>query len=68
MQVNPDKEIVIGEHVWIGATCTLLKGTMISDGCIVAAGSVIAGKTELENAIVSGSPIKTLKSGITWHI
>lgn len=68
IQINADREVVMEEHVWIGANCTLLKGSVISKGCIVAAGSVMAGKTEAERAIVSGSPIKILKSDISWHI
>lgn len=68
IQINADREVVMEEHVWIGANCTLLKGSVISRGCIVAAGSVMAGKTEAERAIVSGSPIKILKSDISWHI
>lgn len=33
--------IVIGDHVWIGANCTILKGVTIGDNTTVAAGSVI---------------------------
>lgn len=33
--------IVIGDHVWIGANCTILKGVTIGENTTIAAGSVI---------------------------
>jgi acetyltransferase-like isoleucine patch superfamily enzyme len=35
--------IVIGNNVWIGAGCVILRGTTIGENSIVAAGSVIKG-------------------------
>lgn len=37
------EKIVIGNHVWIGANCVILKGTQIGDHCVIAAGSVVKG-------------------------
>lgn len=36
--------VKIGNNVWIGANCIILRGTEIGDNCVVAAGSVIKGK------------------------
>ena len=36
--------IVIGQNVWIAANCTILKGTIIGDNCIIGAGCVVAGE------------------------
>lgn len=33
--------ISIGDRVWIGANCTILKGADIGDDCVIAAGSVV---------------------------
>ena len=35
------KEIVIGNNVWLGAGCIVLKGTIIGDGAIIAANSTV---------------------------
>lgn len=36
-----DREIIIGNDVWIGARCIIFEGVTIGDGAVVAAGSVI---------------------------
>ncbi len=36
-------EVIIGNRVWIGANCTILKGAHIGDDCVIAAGSVVKG-------------------------
>lgn len=36
-----EEEIVIGNNVWIGANCIILKGVTIGDNVVIAAGSVV---------------------------
>ena len=36
-------DVTIGKRVWIGANCTILKGTHIGDDSVIAAGSVVKG-------------------------
>lgn len=36
--------IEIGRNVWISANCTILKGTIIGDNCIIGAGCVVSGE------------------------
>lgn len=35
------RQIVIGNGVWIGANCVILKGVTIGDHAVIAAGSVV---------------------------
>ena len=35
--------IIIGENVWIGSGCTILRGTTIGNNCVIAAGTVLKG-------------------------
>lgn len=37
----PGKAIEIGNHVWVGANCVILKGVKIGDKAVIAAGSVV---------------------------
>lgn len=49
------KPVLIGECVWIGDRVTILPGTVIGDGVIVQAGSVVHGKISALS-IVGGNP------------
>lgn len=57
--INPDSEIIIGDDVWIGMNCSVLKGSLIPNGSVIAAGSIITKKLSEKNAIyVNNNPIK----------
>lgn len=60
MQGVSHKGIVIGQNCWIGAKVTILDGSMIGDGCVVAAGSVVRGNIP-SNSVIGGIPAKILK-------
>lgn len=51
------KPIVIGDNVWIGLNSIILKGTVIGDNSMVAAGSVVKGEFP-PNSLISGNPAK----------
>ncbi|WP_168122746.1 acyltransferase [Paenibacillus sp. HB172176] len=36
-------KVSIGEHVWIGANCVILRDTIIGDHAVIGAGSVVKG-------------------------
>lgn len=52
--------VKIGCNCWIGAKVTILDGTEIGNGCVVAAGAVVTGKFP-DNVIIGGIPAKILK-------
>jgi acetyltransferase-like isoleucine patch superfamily enzyme len=57
--------VVIGNHVWVGAKATILKGVSIGDGAIIAAGSVIT-KDVPARALAGGNPAKILRSNVSY--
>jgi acetyltransferase-like isoleucine patch superfamily enzyme len=61
-----DKEvgIIIENDVWVGAGSTLLDGSYISEGCVIAAGAVVTGKT-VPYSVYGGVPAKYLKPRFT---
>ena len=56
-----EKEVVIGDGVWIGANSCILPGVHIGDCAIVAAGSVVT-KNVPSYTIVAGVPAKFIKN------
>lgn len=67
IRTNPDKPILVGNHVWIGCKCTLLKGTEIPNNAIVAAGTLLTSAFSGENQVIGGNPPAVLKSDVRWE-
>ena len=67
--LNAPQPVTIGNHVWMGCRCTLLKGSVIPDDCVVASGSVITKAFSEKSAIIGGSGKNqlVLKSDIIWR-
>lgn len=58
------KHIVIGDNVWIGNRCTILKGAHLPTNCVLACGSILcANPYKDENCIYSGGAAKPIKYG-----
>ncbi|MCW5905670.1 MAG: acyltransferase [Chitinophagaceae bacterium] len=55
--------IKIGNNVWIGRGCLIMPGTIIEDGVVVAANSLVKG-TLKANSIYGGNPAKFIKNRI----
>jgi acetyltransferase-like isoleucine patch superfamily enzyme len=65
--LNPDGEIVIGNHVWICCRCTVLKGSVVGNNSVVGAGSFLSKSVKEENVLIAGHPAKVLQHGISWE-
>ncbi|MDQ1090573.1 DapH/DapD/GlmU-related protein [Siphonobacter sp. SORGH_AS_1065] len=65
--LNTPRPVIIGDNVWVGCRCTLLKGTQIPAGSIIAAGTIISKALEGNQAIFGGTPVRILKENISWH-
>ena len=66
-RLNPAKNIVIGNHCWIGLQCIILKGTEVPHNCMIAAGSVCSKKYDASNCILAGNPARVVKRDIDWN-
>ncbi len=60
------KPVVIENHVWIGCGCTILKGVVIGEGAVIAAGSVVT-KSVPPRALAAGNPAKVIRENVTWE-
>lgn len=55
-----EKEIIIGDDVWIGFNCTILKGVKIGNGAIIGANTLI-NEDVPPYAVMTGNPAKIIK-------
>lgn len=60
-QGDSSAEIVIGNNVWIGRGCIILPGSIIEDGVIVGAHSVVKGRLNADS-MYAGSPLKIIRT------
>ena len=54
------KDVIIEENCWLGMNVTLLPGTIIREGAIIQAGSIVHGEIP-PLAIAGGNPAKVFK-------
>lgn len=66
-RLNPNRPIVVGDHVWIGCKCVLLKGAEVPDNTVVAAGTLLKSAFEGENQVIGGNPPAVLKQEVRWE-
>jgi len=64
-RINPAKSIIIGSHVWLSDSVTVLKGCNIGDGSIIGINSLVT-KSIGSNKIAVGTPAVEVKDNIQW--
>lgn len=52
------KEITIGNNVWIGANCIILKGVTIGDNVVIAAGTIVKENIKSNSLIYENRTLK----------
>lgn len=65
-RINPAADVRIGDHVWVAAHSTILKGAAVESGSIVATGSIVTGRFSEPGIIVGGNPARTLRRDVIW--
>lgn len=63
--INPAKGVVIGNHVWLAANSKIFKGTIVGDGSVIGAYSLVTKKIP-QNCIAAGIPARVVKENVCW--
>jgi acetyltransferase-like isoleucine patch superfamily enzyme len=58
--------VAIGNHCWIGAGSTVLKGATLGDGCVVAANSLVTGQ-HAGGQLLVGAPVRAADKDVDWR-
>lgn len=65
-RINYAENVMISNHVWVGADVIILKGAAIAAGSIVATRAVVTKQFTDMGIILSGLPAKILRYNVTW--
>lgn len=64
-RTNLPQDVRIGCHVWVGASCLIMKGAQIGDGAVVGIQSMVC-KDVPPRSVVAGRPARLIREDITW--
>lgn len=61
---SDQKDVTIGQNCWIAANCTIVGGSILPEGCVLAANSVLTSKLEINatGCLYGGTPAKYIKT------
>lgn len=65
-KINHERDVAIGDRVWVAAHCSVLKGSVIRSDSIVATRSTVTRAFDVGNAVIGGSPAAIIKTGVAW--
>lgn len=67
VEINKPSPIFIGDNVWIACRTTILKGSKISNGSIIACSALITSDIDTPNSIIGGeNKLKFIRENIRW--
>ncbi|MDE0547320.1 acyltransferase [Microbacterium sp. C7(2022)] len=65
-RVNVSRDIVVGDHVWLGYNSTVLGGVSIGSGAVIGFGSIVT-KAVPNNSVAAGNPARIVRRDIAWE-
>lgn len=65
-RTNLAKDVSIGNHVWIGGNCAILKGSKIPDDTVISTNSLVNKVLEQSFCVYGGTPAKLIKENVKW--
>lgn len=65
-RTNYAKDVTIGDHVWVGAHCIILKGVTVRENSVVATGSLLTQSFLEPNVVIAGNPASIIRRDVGW--
>lgn len=65
-RINPAKDVVVRDHVWVGYRVLIAKGVTIPENCVVGTGAVVTKPIDRGGTVIAGVPAKIVKESINW--
>lgn len=65
-RINKAQDVIIKNHVWVGAHVSILKGSLISSNSIVATRGLVTRAFDKPGILIAGIPAKEVRGNINW--
>ncbi|EWY35737.1 hypothetical protein N825_36095 [Skermanella stibiiresistens SB22] len=65
-RINGPGDVIVGDHVWIGAHTTLNKGITIASDVIVGTRAVVTKDIVEEHCAAAGVPARVVRRDVSW--
>jgi acetyltransferase-like isoleucine patch superfamily enzyme len=65
--VERSASVIIGDNVWISHYVSVLKGSIIPEGCIIAAHAVVTKPGVSSHALLAGNPAAVKRKDVSWR-
>lgn len=65
-RINPARDIVFGDHIWVGHRALVNKGVHIGNDNIIGTGAIVTKSILQSNCVIAGVPARVLKTGVNW--
>ena len=64
--LNENKDVLIGEHVWVCRRVLIGKGVSIGKGSVIGAGSIVTKSFPGNRLLIAGNPAVEKQKNILW--
>lgn len=65
VRINMSMDVIVEDHVWIGAYSHVLKGVRLSEGSAIGLNTTVT-KDVPKNSVAVGQPAKVVREGVYW--
>lgn len=66
-RINPSRNIILGDHVWLCSNVNIFKNSEIGSGSIVGSHSLVTNKQLNSNSLNVGIPVNEIKTNICYN-
>lgn len=63
---NTTRDVILGDHVWVGMRATIMNGVEIGSGSTVGANSFVCKRKFPSNCCLAGNPTRILREHTAW--
>ena len=64
-RLNRGRDVLVGDHVWLGQDARILKGVRIGNGSVIGSHAIVTRRIP-PNSVAAGNPARVVRRGVRW--